>query len=72
MKWVLVMKASELLQSYLEEVCPEIHAARLQALMDVADGLQKSHNLSLTIVPLLIKTTSPFFNSLFKRTFYTA
>ena len=24
------------------------------------------------IVPLLIKTTSPFFNSLFKRTFYTA
>ncbi len=52
------MMASELLQSYLEEVCPEIHAARLQALMDVADGLQKSNNLSLTAMGRGLKSST--------------
>jgi Transposase DDE domain len=42
------VKVSKLLQDYFEQMCPEIHMNRLQAVMDVATGLQKSQNLSLT------------------------
>jgi hypothetical protein len=42
------MKAIDLLETHLMEECPYIHSKRLQALMDVACGLQKKQNLTLT------------------------
>jgi len=42
------MVAHALLQDYLEDACPDIHITRLKAVLDVAVGLQKSQNLSLT------------------------
>lgn len=42
------MVAHQLLHDYLREECPLVHNYRLQAVMDVAYGLQKSKNLSLT------------------------
>ncbi len=42
------MLANELLYDHLEAYCPEIHENRLQAVLDVATGLQNSQNLSIT------------------------
>jgi hypothetical protein len=42
------MIGNQLLHAHLDEVCPGIHDARLQAVMDVAYGLQKGQSLSLT------------------------
>lgn len=42
------MSINELLHSELEEFCSDIHAKRLQALMDVATGLQHSKRFSIT------------------------
>ena len=42
------MFIDEVLESHLSVTCPQIHSARLQAVMDVATGLLKSRNLSLT------------------------
>lgn len=44
------MSMGELLYSHLEECCPEIHEKRLQAVMDVATGLQHSHRLSVSAI----------------------
>ena len=44
------MSVIELLQEHLSVSCPEIHNSRLQAVFDVARGLQKSQNLSLTSI----------------------
>lgn len=44
------MIVHKLLQEHLSETCPEIHYSRLKAIMDVAYGLQKSNNLSLTAI----------------------
>lgn len=44
------MAAQELLHNYLSEQCPLVHNYRLQAIMDVAYGLQHSKNLSLTAI----------------------
>lgn len=41
------MTINELLFFHLEEVCPEIHVKRLQAVMDVATGVQRSQQLSI-------------------------
>ncbi len=41
------MSVNELLFFHLEECCPEIHAKRLQAVMDVATGIQHSRRLSI-------------------------
>lgn len=40
----------DLLKSHLEIYCPHIHSTRLQAVVDIAAGLQKSQNLSLTAI----------------------
>jgi hypothetical protein len=42
------MNAGKLLHNYLSGYCEEIHNNRLQAVMDVAEGLQKSQNLALS------------------------
>jgi hypothetical protein len=42
------MDTSELLRTHLYDTCPNIHLARLEAVMDVAAGLQKSKSLSLS------------------------
>lgn len=52
------MSTKQLLYSYLEEACPDIHNTRLQALLDVAEGLQKSQNLSLTAMGRELKNES--------------
>lgn len=44
------MLVNELLKDHLSVSCPSIHSTRLQAVMDVATGLQKSRNLSLTAI----------------------
>ncbi len=41
---------NELLQEHLSVSYPYIHSTRLQAVMDVVTGLQKSRNLSLTAI----------------------
>src|SRR3990167_6390302 len=40
----------ELLHEHLSVSCPHIHSTRLQSVLDVATGLQKSRNLSLTAI----------------------
>jgi len=42
------MEAGKLLHEYFNEHCETIHSSRLQAVMDVAEGLQKSQSLSLS------------------------
>lgn len=44
------MSVEEILKSHLSISCPNIHSTRLQAVIDVATGLQKSRNLSLTAI----------------------
>ena len=44
------MSVNAILQEHLSVSCPYIHSTRLQAIMDVATGLQKSQNLSLTAI----------------------
>ena len=44
------MQVESLLKEHLSVSCPHIHSTRLQAVMDVATGLQKSRNLSLTAI----------------------
>lgn len=44
----IAMFANQLLYDALKSACPEIHAARLEALLDVAEALQKSQNLTLS------------------------
>ncbi len=42
------MFTTRLLFNELESVCPDIHVTRLEALLDVANALQRSQNLSLS------------------------
>ncbi len=44
------MLVDEILQSHLSVSCPYIHSNRLQVVVDVATGLQKSKNSSLTAI----------------------
>lgn len=44
------MSVEELLKEHLSVSCPHIHSTQLQSVMDVATGLQKSQNLSLTAI----------------------
>lgn len=44
------MSVNQMLQDHLSVSCPYIHSRRLQAVIDVAIGLQKSGNLSLTAI----------------------
>ena len=44
------MSIDEVLYSHLQGHCPEIHAKRLQAVMDVATGLQHSRQLSISAI----------------------
>lgn len=44
------MSINDLLLIHLEECCPEIHAKRLQAVMDVATGVQHSKRLSIAAI----------------------
>lgn len=39
-----------LLYSHLNSVCPQVHSTRLQAVMDVSVGIQKSKSLNLTAI----------------------
>ena len=39
-----------LLHTHIAERCPEIHSSRLQAVMDVATGLQNCHKLSISAI----------------------
>lgn len=50
------MTAISLLHVYLQEQCPEIHASRLQSVIDVATALQLSQNLSLTAIGRQLKS----------------
>ena len=52
------MLSCELLHKHLSHCCPEIHNTRLQAVMDVATGLQKSKNLSLTAIGRSLESDS--------------
>jgi hypothetical protein len=42
------MIANETIYMHLEQFCPEVHASRLQAVMDVAIGLTKSKRLTIS------------------------
>src|SRR5579871_934894 len=44
------MSINALLHAHLEENCPDIHATRLQAVMDVATGLQRSRHFSISAI----------------------
>jgi hypothetical protein len=44
------MSLNGVLQNHLEIYCPEIHITRLQAVMDVATGIQHSQELSITAI----------------------
>ena len=44
------MSSDDLLFEHLSVSCPHIHKTRLQAVLDVATGLKKSSNLSLTAI----------------------
>lgn len=44
------MLVNELLESHLSVSCPHVHSSRLQAVLDVASGLQKSRNICLTSI----------------------
>ena len=44
------MSIDEILFFHLEDFCPEIHAKRLQAVMDVATAVQRSQRLSLSAI----------------------
>lgn len=50
------MSINELLFLHLEEFCPEIHAKRLQAIMDVATGVQHSQQLSIAAIGRHLKS----------------
>lgn len=52
------MNANKLLHQHLTETCPDIHNIRLQSIMDVAQGLQRSQNLSLSAIGRGIDNTS--------------
>jgi hypothetical protein len=42
------MFLNDLLHDAMESACPSVHASRLDAILDVADALQQSRNLSLS------------------------
>ncbi|MDR3492427.1 MAG: IS4 family transposase [Gammaproteobacteria bacterium] len=44
------MSITDLLHAHLEKYCPEIHVSRLQAVMDVATGLQHSQQFSIAAI----------------------
>ncbi len=44
------MLSNGILKSHLEKCCPEIHVTRLQAVVDVAAGIQNSQALSITTI----------------------
>jgi hypothetical protein len=44
------MSINNLLHTHLEECCPGIHVTRLQAIMDVATGIQHSQQLSISAI----------------------
>lgn len=44
------MSLNGIVQAHLEIHCPEIHVTRLQAVMDVATGIQSSQELSITAI----------------------
>ncbi|MCE3239053.1 MAG: hypothetical protein K0R24_2034 [Gammaproteobacteria bacterium] len=44
------MFINKLLYNELDEFCPTIHHARLQALMNVATGLQHSQQFSISTI----------------------
>jgi hypothetical protein len=46
------------LYKHLSEVCPDVHAARLHAVIDVAKSLEKSQSLALTSMGRHIDSTS--------------
>lgn len=50
------MSINELLFLHLEEYCPEIHKKRLQAVMDVATGVQYSQQLSIATIGRHLKS----------------
>src|ERR1700730_13834815 len=52
------MTINELLFLHLKENCAEIHAKRLQAVMDVATGVQSSQRLSITTIGRNLKSDS--------------
>jgi len=52
------MLANKLLHDHLNKVCSEVHNDRLDAVMSVAYGLQKSQNLSLTAIGRNINSTA--------------
>lgn len=60
------MEVINLLQNHLIEECPFIHGKRLQALMDVACGLQKKQTLTLTAMGRGLTNTSQIKNKIKK------
>jgi hypothetical protein len=60
------MDVINLLQDHLIEECPYIHGKRLQALMDVACGLQKKRALTLTAMGRGLINTSKIKNKIKK------
>jgi hypothetical protein len=53
------MTAENLLLEHLSVSCPYVHSTRLQAVLDVAIGLQKNQNLSLTAIGREISSETP-------------
>lgn len=50
------MLVNDLLFLHLEDFCPEIHTKRLQAVMDVATGIQHSQRLSIAAIGRHLKS----------------
>lgn len=50
------MSLEGLLFAHLEDCCPEIHVKRLEAVLDVANGLQRSQQLSLSAIGRHLKS----------------
>lgn len=60
------MNANTLLHNHFINFCPDIHAIRLQSIMDVASGLQKSQNLSMASMGRKIDAASKIKNKIKK------
>lgn len=52
------MSLNGILQAHLKSHCPEIHATRLQAVMDVATGLQRGQQFSVSAIGRYLQSES--------------
>src|SRR5579864_3384211 len=60
------MSINDILHIHLEGCCPDIHVTRLQAVMDVATGLQRSNNFSISAIGKCLQNDSKMKNRIKK------